>query len=108
MVRVQWCHVCIACGGVCEISRLDEVLEYVWHMWEFAPTKLEALHHQLLAPCATIGALAPLLKVEYLWWEDNYLGQSYALGICACLSLSLPNQPHGELPLPPPHHPFII
>jgi hypothetical protein len=73
------------------------VLEYVWRTWEFAPAKLEALRRQLLAPRATVGAAAPLLKVEYLRREDDYLGRSYGLGIRACLSLGLPDQPHGEV-----------
>ncbi len=76
----------------------------MWRTWDFAPAKLEAFRRQLLAPCATLGA--PLLKVEYLRREDDYLGRSYGLGIRACLSLGLRDQPHGEYY--PPRHPFII
>jgi hypothetical protein len=85
------------------MRRLDEVLEYVWRSWEFAPAKLDALRQQLLTPRAT--GEAPLLKVEYLRREDDYLGRSYGLGIRACLSLGLPDMPHGDLMPPSPPFP---
>jgi hypothetical protein len=79
------------------------VLAYVWSQWRFAPEKLDALRQQLLLPRSPIvsgdrGAAKiqpPLLKVEYLQREEDFLGQSYALGINACLSVGLPDIPQG-------------
>ena len=82
------------------------MLEYVWRQWDFAPVKLDALRQQLLSPRVTVacsgssgeGAEAqapPLLQVEYMHREDDYLAGSYALGIRACLSLGLPDMPQG-------------
>ncbi len=95
--------------------RLGEVLEYVWRQWDFAPVKLDALRQQLLSPRVTVACSGssgegaevqppPLLKVEYMHREDDYLAGSYALGTRACLSLGLPDMPQGLRSLSPSSH----
>jgi hypothetical protein len=91
-------------------ARLGEVLDYVWREWDFAPAKLHDLRSVLLAPRAVAGegpggesmGPAPLLTIHHLRRGDDFLGMAYSLGITSCLSLGLPDLPHGKIPFPLP------
>jgi hypothetical protein len=93
-------------------ARLGEVLDYVWREWGFAPAKLHDLRSVLLSPRAVAGEgpsgestapAAPLLTIHHLRRGEDFLGLAYSLGITSCLSLGLPDFPHGKsFPLPWP------
>jgi hypothetical protein len=71
------------------------LLSYVWRQWEFKPAKLAALQAQLLSTQAEVAGGQPLLKMEHLRMEDDFLGGAYGLGIISSLSFGLPDLPQG-------------
>jgi hypothetical protein len=94
------------CGA--SSTRLGETLAYVWRKREFKQTKLDAFRRLLLEPASTAAGQQagqstgrpPLLVMEHFRREEDFLGESYALGITSSLSLGLPHLPHGNPPAP--------